>query len=306
LKSNLLKINDVDTLNAANEMLNYTNKSISITMEKTEIEWFIKTNLFWWGGWISLIFSIGYAVVTGEWWWIASAYLAQKIVSPIANGVALHRYFAHSSFKTGPRRHKFLVWISVLAAAGSPISYATQHRHHHKHTENPEDIHSPHISMIDAMGFWAVRSQQWYYNVKKVRDYPRDLIRDPEIAFVHRHYYTIWAVIFAISFAVSWKVLFLFVWPMIGWYMFGSAVFINIFSHIKLPGSYRNFDTNDQSHNNKWIQWYTMQEGLHNNHHRYPGKYDQALVPGEFDVAGHIVKKFFDVEQTTQFAQNSR
>ena len=275
-------------------------------MEKDKIIWAIKTNLFWWGAWLSLIFSGVYTVVTGDWIWFVAAFVCTKIISPISNGIALHRYFAHKSFKTGPLRHKFLLWISILAGAGSPISYATQHRHHHKYTEKPEDIHSPHISMVDAAGLWAIRPQSWYYDVKKIRDFPKDLIRLADVAFVHRHYYTIWAIIFTISFAISWKVLFLVVWPMVGWYMFGSALFINIWSHTKLPGSYRNFDTDDQSYNNKWIQWYTMHEGLHNNHHQSPGVYDQAFLPGEFDFTGWIVKKFFDIDKDVVFVQNSR
>ena len=273
-------------------------------MQKDEIIWALKTNLFWWGSWLSLIFSIAYTVITGEWWWLAGAFVMQKFISPFANGIALHRYFTHRSFKTGPIRHKFLLWVSVLASAGSPISYATQHRHHHRYTDKPQDLHSPHISMSEAFGFWAIKPQSWYYDVKQLRDLPKDLIRLPDVAFVHRHYYTIWFIIFAISFAISWKMLFLFTLPYVGLYLLGSALFVNIGSHIKLPGSYRNFDTDDHSYNNKWIHWYTWQEGLHNNHHRYPAEYDQAMKPGEFDIAAWVIKKFFDTEKNSLSIQN--
>ena len=36
-----------------------------------------------------------------------------------------------------------------------------------------------------------------------------------------------------------------------------------------------------------------LAEGYHNNHHRYPSAYDQAIKPREFDLGGWIIKKFF-------------
>jgi stearoyl-CoA desaturase (delta-9 desaturase) len=254
---------------------------------------------FWWAGWLAFLFCIGWSIYTGEWWWIVSVLLTQKLISPIANGIALHRYFAHRSFKTGPLRHKFLLFISIFAAAGSPISYAAQHRHHHRHTDKTEDIHSPHVSMLDAAGFWSTRSIKWFQNVKKLRmqDLPRDLLKLQDVIFVHQHYYAFWSLLFVVSAAISWKILFLYTLPLIGCYMFGSALFINILSHWKIVGSYRNVETDDKSYNNKFIHWYTMQEGLHNNHHAYPLNYDQAITPGEFDMSGWIIRKFFDIGQ---------
>ena len=65
--------------------------------------------------------------------------------------------------------------------------------------------------------------------------------------------------------------------------------------HIKLPGSYKNFELADNSWNNKWIHAFDLGEGLHNNHHKYPSRYNEACKPDEFDFAGWLVKKFFIV-----------
>jgi fatty-acid desaturase len=62
--------------------------------------------------------------------------------------------------------------------------------------------------------------------------------------------------------------------------------------HVQLPGSYRNFDTKDRSWNNLWIQVLDWGEGLHNNHHRWPQKYNQAVTPNEFDPAAWIIDQF--------------
>lgn len=64
--------------------------------------------------------------------------------------------------------------------------------------------------------------------------------------------------------------------------------------HIQLPLSYRNYETEDQSWNNKVLQMIDIGEGLHNNHHFKPDLYDQAHKPGEFDFAAFVIKHFFE------------
>jgi stearoyl-CoA desaturase (delta-9 desaturase) len=49
---------------------------------------------------------------------------------------------------------------------------------------------------------------------------------------------------------------------------------INVFGHIKAGIGYRNFETNDNSHNNIIMGLLTWGQGWHNNHHYAPGNYD--------------------------------
>ena len=49
----------------------------------------------------------------------------------------------------------------------------------------------------------------------------------------------------------------------------------------------------DQYKNNILVNMLSVGEGLHNNHHKYPSKYNQATAPGEYDFAGWVVKKLF-------------
>jgi fatty-acid desaturase len=78
---------------------------------------------------------------------------------------------------------------------------------------------------------------------------------------------------------------------------FLTAFQSNFFSawgvHTKLPGSYVTFRVNDTSTNNKIIQFFSIGEGLHNNHHKFPQYYDQAMLSHEVDPAGWIIKKLF-------------
>jgi stearoyl-CoA desaturase (delta-9 desaturase) len=256
----------------------------------------IKPIIFWWAGIFSLFWCIVYVIITGEWWWFVSAFIAQRVISPMANGVANHRYFSHRSFKTGPLRHKFLLWVSILGASGSPISYSMIHRHHHKFSDQKLDIHSPKNSLLDALGFFTVRKYSWFVKNKQLVNFPKDLIKMTDVRFVHQNYYNIWLILFAFSLLVSWKFLFLFTLPLIGLFILSSGLYINVLSHLKLPNSYRTYNTTDNSYNNKWMHLYTLQEGLHNNHHKFPQKYNQAFNKGEFDFSGWMIEKFFDIE----------
>jgi stearoyl-CoA desaturase (delta-9 desaturase) len=104
------------------------------------------------------------------------------------------------------------------------------------------------------------------------------------------------------GFLINWKIPVFCVAAPLGWYIFGSGVFVTTLSHIKTPISYRNFETEDNSQNNKWIHWYTLGEGLHNNHHAHPEEYNQAMRKGEFDFSGWLVKTIFIVDSNDKNA----
>ena len=66
---------------------------------------------------------------------------------------------------------------------------------------------------------------------------------------------------------------------------FHATASINSIAH--LFGS-RRFDTNDDSRNNFILAFFTLGEGWHNNHHRYPSSARQGLMWWEFDVSYYI------------------
>ena len=82
------------------------------------------------------------------WWSVLAIVVVTRIVG-LGVTVGLHRYFSHRSFKTS-RLFQFL-----LAAAGctalqkGPLWWAIHHRLHHRHSDRPDDPHSP---VVD--GFW--------------------------------------------------------------------------------------------------------------------------------------------------------
>lgn len=240
----------------------------------------------------SVVVSIYYAVVYGAWLLLLASYLWSRWVGFLGNQIALHRYFTHKSFATTPAKHKFLLWFSILGGEGSPITWASHHRHHHKYTEADRDIHSPHESILLSTVAWQIKPASWWLSEKQVRTIPKDLLRDKAIKFVDKNYYNIWTVLILTSLLIDWKLCVFFVLAPVGHGIINGAIG-NWLGHYKIFGSYRNFETTDKTYNNKFIAFYLGGEGLHNNHHYDSTQYDQALKPGEIDLGGKFVRKFF-------------
>lgn len=251
-----------------------------------------KYRILWVAGWATFFFSFYYAFAFNAWWLLLASYLWGRFVTFTANQIALHRYFSHRSFETTPAKRRFLLWFSILGGEGSPIAWSTHHRHHHANTEKPNDIHSPYESKILSMFTWQIKPVKWWLHEKQLRTIPKDLMRDKEIRFVDKHYYKIWLLMIIATALISWKITVFFLLGPVGWGLF-HAIGVNFVSHWKFPGSYRNFETPDRTYNNQWVAYYLGGEGLHNNHHKDGGKFDQAFLPGEFDFGGWVVRKFF-------------
>ncbi len=117
-------------------------------------------------------------------------------------------------------------------------------------------------------------------------------MRDPTIMFIHTHYYQLWSLIFLAALLIGgWQFCLFFIMQPIGWNLFHGAL-VNYFNHTPCIGSYRNYNSEDTSYNNKFIHWFLLGEGLHNNHHSRPYDISQAHTPGEFDPAAWVINKF--------------
>jgi fatty-acid desaturase len=71
--------------------------------------------------------------------------------------VCYHRLLAHRTFKLNKFVEHFLIFWAMFNSGGSPASWVAYHRHHHSHTDMPEDISSP-----KQGGFWWAHLR-WLY-----------------------------------------------------------------------------------------------------------------------------------------------
>lgn len=215
---------------------------------------------------------------------------------------AFHRYFSHRTYKTTRWFQFILAFIGTTSAQKGPIWWASHHRHHHKHSDTPEDIHSPIIQGIYfAHVGWILSSQFLRPRLELVRD----LLEYPEIRWLDKYNMLPPAFLACATYFLGSYLEHAFPnlqtngLQMLVWGFFVSTVLlyhgtfcINSFTH--LIGTKR-FKTGDESRNNFILALITLGEGWHNNHHRYPGSERQGMYWWELDISHLILKAFSKV-----------
>jgi len=181
-------------------------------------------------------------------------------------GVAagFHRYFSHRAFRTGRPFQFVLALLGTLAMQKGVLWWTATHRRHHSVAETPADVHSPHHhSFAYSHCGWFLDPANRFVELGRVRD----LSRHRELVWLDR-----WRIVPIVLLAA-------------GLWLLGPTVFVWAFCvgtvalwHATLStgscshrvGGYRNFDTPDDSRNNRVIAVVLLGEGWHNNHHRSP------------------------------------
>jgi stearoyl-CoA desaturase (delta-9 desaturase) len=227
-------------------------------------------------------------------------------VSPTALGVAAglylvrmfaitafyHRYFSHRTYKTSRTFQFFMAWLGNTAIQRGPIWWAAHHRHHHKHSDAPEDIHSP-----VQRGFWYSH-MAWFLTGKGFATQERyvpDLLAYPELRWLDRFDWVApvtllaalalaGAALEAWAPALGTNALQIVVWgfiisTVVTWH---ATYTINSLSH---QWGTRRFNTADDSRNNWFLALLTLGEGWHNNHHHYQHSVRQGFYWWELDFA---------------------
>lgn len=202
-----------------------------------------------------------------------------------------HRYFSHRAFRTSRPVQFAFALIGAMCVQRGPLWWAAQHRHHHRHVDTPEDLHSPR-----QHGFWWAH-MGWFLTPRGFRtDWASipDWRALPELRLLDR--FDLLAPV-ALAVAVyglgEWLAVArphwgtngpqLLVW---GFFistvvLFHATVTINSLAH--RFGS-RRFETRDDSRNNALLALLTFGEGWHNNHHRFPGAARQGFRWWEIDL----------------------
>lgn len=189
----------------------------------------------------------------------------------------LHRYFAHRSFQTGRWFQFLLAWLGQSSAQGGVLWWASKHRCHHRHSDTPEDVHSPrlfgflfaHIGWVYA----ARRGKADYSNIK-------DLVKYPELVWLDRHIHLPIVLLLCLGYIVSgWQgVVVGVLWSTVA--LYHATFAINSLAH--LWGSQRYY-TGDDSRNNALLAAVTLGEGWHNNHHYCMSSARQGFFWWEID-----------------------
>jgi stearoyl-CoA desaturase (Delta-9 desaturase) len=177
--------------------------------------------------------------------------------------VAYHRYFAHRSFKTSRPFQFLLACLCCTNLQRGPLWWAAIHRHHHRHSDEPADAHSP----VQGGFFWSYMG--WMFVTLEEPDWRhvRDLSRYPELAWLERFWLLPPLLLAAALWALGgWSAVCVCFCLTVVLALHGAS-FVNSLGH--LVGS-RRYPTADRSRNSFLLALATFGDGWHNNHHHYP------------------------------------
>lgn len=213
--------------------------------------------------------------------WLALILYAVRMFGITAG---FHRYFSHRSFKTSRTFQFLLAFLAQTSAQKGALWWASRHRDHHRHSDTPEDIHSPHhFGLFFSHIGWvyaAKRGKADYSNVK-------DLAKFPELVWLDRHIHFP-AFLLALSCFVfaGWPGLVVgFLWSTVA--LYHGTFAINSLAHL---WGRRRYYTADESRNNFFLAIITLGEGWHNNHHYFMGAARQGFRWWEIDPTYWILR----------------
>jgi len=247
-----------------------------------------------------LFWAIHIACLTILWTGVSWTALAVCMFLYVARMFAItgvyHRYFSHRTYKTSRFFQFVLGFLGASSGQKGPIWWASHHRHHHRHSDTPEDIHSPLMSGIYYAHVGWVLSTRF---VETRTELVKDLLKFPELRLLDKFYYIPPIVLAVGTFFLgsylehAFPALHTSGLQMLAWGFFFSTVLLYhgtfcVNSAAHLHGT-RRFVTGDDSRNSFLISLITLGEGWHNNHHRYPGSERQGMYWWEIDISHYIV-----------------
>ncbi len=260
--------------------------------------------------WDFFIFILGYHILLvalipsfiGHFSWAAVAlFLVTFIIGGLSITAGYHRLFAHRSYTAHPVYEWAVLIGSMMAFQWTALSWAHDHRIHHKHVDTDKDPYS-------------IKKGFWYAHILWMLDYKRefeerrvtDLMKNPRVMFQHNYYLPLAIVTNAAVFGIGC----LFMHPIAA--LFAGVVarifalhhctwFINSLAHT--IGS-KTYAKELSAVDNAILAFLTFGEGYHNYHHAFEADYRNGIRWYHFDPTKWLVwtaSKFGIVKNLKRF-----
>ena len=250
--------------------------------------------------WVSAIYLIGTMLTTLiglplfiyqfgsqiNWWLHGTMFVGMFIASGLSITLGYHRLFSHLSFKAKWPVRLFTLIFGATAMENSALEWCSDHRRHHKHTDDDDDPYNIQLGFLHAHIGWVIfrpiGGDVPLTNVK-------DLKNDPLIRWQHNW----WGVIgIAVGFGLP---------ALIGWLAEGGigaaagllisgvarqvkvnhiTYFIISLCHTLGTQPYSN---NCSAKDSWFMSLFTFGEGYHNFHHEFQHDYRNGVKPWQFD-----------------------
>jgi stearoyl-CoA desaturase (delta-9 desaturase) len=196
--------------------------------------------------------------------------------------IGYHRMLTHRSFRANPVVKAIFLILGSMSVQGPAIDWAATHVKHHALADREGDPHSPLDGFFHAHVGWLFKGN----GLADPNIYCRHLVKDRIVVFIS---YTFWLWV-ALSLVVPYIIG--------GWtgLLWGGLVRIFLLQHVIFSVNSichtfgkREFETNDQSHNQWLVGLLAFGDGWHNNHHAFPRSAFHGLHWWQFDCNGYII-----------------
>jgi len=219
--------------------------------------------------------------------------------------VGYHRLLTHRSFAARNWVRATFAILGCMAMQGPPIRWVADHRQHHDFSDEHGDPHSPHTHA--EPGFFGMLKGMYHGHVGWLFDedlerasasrYARDLLDDPPIRWVDKHFYSWVALGLAIPFALGFLISGGSLYAGLTALLWGGFVRMFLVHHATwsvnsichMYGTHP-FDSGDHSRNNWLIAFVTLGEGWHHNHHAFPTSAKHGLGKLQLDPGYGLIK----------------
>jgi len=195
-----------------------------------------------------------------------------------------HRYFSHRAFSTSRVTQFLFALLGASAVQRGPLWWASHHRYHHAHADQPTDAHS-----ARQHGF-AWSHAGWFLspaNFATRHELVADLARYPELRLLDRFDALVPALLATALFAIGGMEFLVWGFCISTVVLWHATFTINSLAH---RCGRRRYATRDDSRNNFWLALLTFGEGWHNNHHHFPGAARQGFYWWEVDFTWYGLK----------------
>jgi stearoyl-CoA desaturase (delta-9 desaturase) len=235
-----------------------------------------------------------------SWFELAMMFLLY-LLTVLGITVGYHRLLAHRSFTAPTVVRAVLTMLGAMAAQGSPIFWVSEHREHHRHSDQPQDPHTPYLNgmglRVGGDGFWHAHiGWMLSHHANAWTIHAPELLRDPVVRSVDRWYFA-WVaagIVLPGIFAALWHHTLLEAALGVLWgglvrvcLVHQATWSVNSICHVM---GKRPFATADLSRNNGIVALLTLGEGWHNNHHAFPYSARQGLTRWELDPSYALIR----------------
>lgn len=230
------------------------------------------------------------------------------VVSCLGVTAGYHRLFTHKSFVAGRALKIALAVAGAVAVEGSLMSWVSNHRRHHRHSDHAGDPHSPlavgdddhesgDASRVTLRGLFHAHVG-WLFRSEPADEhrFAPDLLEDRDLRVISR-LFPVWALCgVAIPFFAGWA----FAGTLTGAVtalVWGGLVRIFLVHHVTWSVNSvchafgrRPFRTRDRSKNFAPLALLSLGESWHNTHHAFPTLARHGVDRGQLDLTAACIR----------------